>query len=230
MRKTLLALTLALAIPFSAEATTFSFTSGSLAASADFSVVGGQLKVVLTNTSTADVLVPVNILTAVFFNVTGTLAPVSALVNNGSSVVFGSGGAGTNVGGEWAYASGLSGAPGGATSGISSTGLGLFGQPNFNGPNLQGPTAVDGMQYGILSAGDLPTTGNTPVTGTNAFVKNSVVFLLSIPAGFNISSITNVTFQYGTSLSDFNSPDGGTTAALLGLSMLALGFVKRFKR
>src|SRR5262249_54506972 len=130
-------------------------SSGSLAASADFSLSGNTLTITLTNTSTSDVLVPTDVLTGLLFNTPTALTPVSALLPAGSTVFFGPNGGG-NVGGEWAYA---------FQGGTSSSGLGIFGNANFNGSNLQGPTAVDGLQYGITSAGDNLATGNQAVTG-----------------------------------------------------------------
>ncbi|MCE7974290.1 MAG: PEP-CTERM sorting domain-containing protein [Leptolyngbya sp. PLA1] len=210
---------------------TFSGTSGNLAAAAEFDISAGSLIIRLTNTSTADVMVPADILTGVYFDVAGSslsLTPVSATLYGGSVVLFGSNGGG-NMGGEFAYASSLVGGPGAANYGISSSGLGLFGNPNFNGPNLGGPAGVDGLQYGITSAGDNPATGNTPVTGTNELIKNSVEFRLSgLPQGFNLSSIGNVWFQYGTAL---NEPQVSTPApgalALLGLGGLIAGRRRR---
>jgi hypothetical protein len=134
-------------LPTGAHATPVMFTgsSGSLAASATFDIVGGQLQIVLTNTSAADVMVPAQVLTALFFDIPGvTLTPVSAALTAGSTVYFGPDGGG-NVGGEWAYASGLTGAPGSAALGASSSGFGLFGSGNFGGANLQDPDAVDGL-------------------------------------------------------------------------------------
>ncbi len=179
---------------------TFICSSGSLAASAKFEQVGPNIVVTLTNTSPSDVLVPVDVLTGVFFDIDGValLVPTSALL--GTSVVFFGPDGGGNVGGEWAYASGLAG-PNGATEGISSAGLGLFGGSNFGGANLQGPAAVNGLQYGITSAGDNTATGNAPVTGGNALIKNQVVFTL---AGTGLTSVSNVSFQYGTALDEPN--------------------------
>lgn len=184
-------------------------TNGLLAASASFDVIAGNLQITLNNTSLADVTSPTGggaILTSVFFDLapTTTLTPVSAMLGLGSVVHFGPNGGG-NVGGEWAFGSGLVGAPGNAGLSTSSTGLGLFGQANFNGPNLQGPTAVDGLQYGITSAGDNVLTGNAAVTGGFALIQNSVVFTLSGNPAFtsiNNYTISNVTFQYGTDLSE----------------------------
>jgi hypothetical protein len=191
-----------------AHAVSFGFTSGGLGASADFSIVGGNLQVVLTNTGTGNVLIPIDVLTGVFFDVNGVgnLTPVSALLSGGSTVFFGPSNGG-NVGGEWAYKSGLVGAPAG-TEGISSSGLGLFDPPDrFSTAaldNLQGPDEPDGLQYGITSAGDDTGTGNAPVTGLNALIKNQVTFILSgsgLPSESGLD-ITNVVFQYGTALED----------------------------
>jgi hypothetical protein len=186
-----------------AHAVSFGFTSGGLGASADFSIVGGNLQVVLTNTGSGDVLIPIDVLTGVFFDVNGVgnLTPVSALLSGGSVVFFGPSNGGI-VGGEWAYKSGLVGAPAG-TEGISSSGLGLFGPGDrFPGDNLQGPDDPDGLQYGITSTGDNTATGNAPVTGDNALIQNRVTFILSgLPSESGLD-ITNVVFQYGTALTD----------------------------
>ena len=154
--------------PAHAFSLTISASSDSRSASATFEGIGSDLKVTLTNTSSADALVPVDILTGVFFDLTGDpgLGRTSAVLGAGSSVLFppsGDGTEGGSVGGEWAYNNALTGAPGGAKQGISSTGLGLFGPGDrFPGSNLQGPDSLDGLQYGITSAGDNPVTGNTP--------------------------------------------------------------------
>lgn len=210
---------------------TFSGTSGNLAASAEFDLSAGSLIIRLTNTSGADVMVPADILTGVYFDVAGSalgLTPVSATLYGGSVVHFGSSGGG-NMGGEFAFASSLVGAPGSANYGISSSGLGLFGNPNFNGPNLGGPAGVNGLQYGITSAGDNVATGNAAVTGGNQLIKNSVEFTLSgLPQGFDLSSIGNVWFQYGTSLTEpqVSTPAPGSLA-LLGLGGLIAGRRRR---
>jgi hypothetical protein len=159
------------------------------------------------------------------------------------------------VGGEWGYLSGLSAnAPLGANQGIASAGYGTgvvdFGPgTRFPGANLQGPNAPNGLQYGILSAGDNPATGNTPVTGGSsgnpvALIKNSVIFELGgLPENFDLSSIGSVSFQYGTSLRDPNVPaDGGDgggkppgppvgvpepgTLALFGVGLVAMGLLR----
>lgn len=201
-------------------------SQNNLSATASFEAQGANLIVTLSNVG-GDVLVPADVLTAVFWDVSGpalTLTQVSAVLENGSSVVFDPDGqpAGGVVGGEWAYANGLAG-PRGSAYGISSSGFGLFGNANFPGSNLEGPTAVNGMQYGLLSNSDNLATGNSPVTGANAFIKHSVVFTLSgLPQNFDPSaSIRNVNFQYGTALTEPNVPTpGSTTLALLGAGLM----------
>jgi len=219
----------------SAQAVTFSGSSGSLQASADFTIVSGNLQVVLKNTSTADVLIPADVLTAVFFDINGvSLTPVSASLG-GSTVFFGPGG---NVGGEWAYASGLSGAPGGAQKGISSSGLGLFGGANFGGANLQGPAGVDGLQYGITSAGDNTASGNAAVTGNFALIQSVVTFALSPDAALDLSKIKNVWFQYGTALTEPSFPDSSSqqqlplppALVLFGTALIGLTALGRRRR
>ncbi len=83
----------------------FAGTNGSnRSAEADFSIQGGNLQVVLTNTSLVDVLLPVDVLTGVFFTVPGPpTSSLSALLTAGSTVIHDTPPAGGIVGGEWAY-------------------------------------------------------------------------------------------------------------------------------
>ena len=230
----------------SAQAESFMFSEGTRAAQADFGVVGGKLQVTLTNTSTFDTLVPVDVLTALYFDVLGnpSLSADSALLGAGSSIIYDT--ATSDVGGEWAYRQGIgSGAlPDGQAYGISSTGLGVFGPPNIiGGPNLAGPVSPGGPQYGIVSAGDNPATGNGGITGSGGLIKNSVIFTLSsLPPVFSLDSISNIRFQYGTNLSEPSFlpgiPPGAPPAVpepssfvLFGIGAIGLGaFVRRRRR
>lgn len=193
-------------------------TVGSLSARAEFDTAGTNLIVTLTNISAADVLIPADVLTAVFFDISGgpTLTRVSATLAPGSTVLFGPDGGGV-VGGEWAYVPDT-GVAGLSKYGIGSAGFDIFGPGDmFPGPNLQGPVGPDGLQYGITSAGDNPGTGNAPVTGGFALIKNSVVFVLSgLPQNFDPSqSISNVQFQYGTGLDEPRTPEPSALALLM---------------
>jgi len=195
----------ALASPARAADVVFQGSGGLV--TAEFNGTAGQLTVTLTNNLAAANDFP-DVLTAVFFTCSGcgTLTTVSA-VSSGPTYLNGStiNDTGKNVGGEWEYLAGLAGAPGGATQGISSSGFGLFGDFNFNGPNLDGPDAVDGPQYGIVSGIAANATNAlkaTPETG------HDVIFVLNCTGNCSTATFSNVSFQFGTSLTEPNV--GGT--------------------
>jgi hypothetical protein len=241
MKKTLIqliTLTLLLGTAEIVKATSFTFDSVPSAfpraAQAVFDISGTTLTVTLTNTSTADVLFTNELLTAVFFNINGVgaLTPVSALLNIGSTVLSGWPNGGGNVGGEWAYGSGLVGAPGGATEGISSSGFGIFGAGNFPAgatPLTTPPPSLGGGEYAITSAGDNLSTHNSADAdpSANPIIKNSVGFTLT--GDFTkFTDISNVSFQYGTDLSEPNVPvpEPGILV-LLGIALSAVGLASR---
>lgn len=182
----------------------FEGANGNLHATVEFSVSGSNLVVRLANTSSFDVDVPAELLTAVFFEIDGVsgLSRVSGTLTGGSVVHYGPDGGG-NVGGEFGYAEGLSGAPLGAFAGISSSGFGLFGPGDvFPGGNLEGPANPDGMNYGMVPAVDNVTIGNSAVTGGFPLIQHEVTFVLGgLPANFDLTNkIGKVAFQYGTDL------------------------------
>jgi PEP-CTERM motif-containing protein len=233
-----------LAVPFAAMLAAFgsaqaqvTFTAndgGVRDASATFEFLSSsQLRIVLTNTSTFDVVNPSQVLTGLFFDIAGspTLSATSAVLTSGSSVIYDSAPAGGVVGGEWAYASGLSGAPLGADYGIASAGFGLFGESNlFPGADLASPLSPNGVNYGLVSAGDNAATGNGGIMNSDGLIRNSVTFTMTVGSSFALSDIGNVSFQYGTALSEPNVtppiPEPETYAMLLaGLGLM--GFVAR---
>lgn len=206
----------------SAQAVIISGADGTRAASVEFQVSGTQLFAYLKNTSTFDVMVPADVLTGVFFEVSGapiTLTRVSALLGPGSVVTNGTTPGDGVVGGEWAYRYKDTGFPGGYHYGISSSGLGDFGTGDlFPGPDLEPPASPDGLQFGIASAGDNPATHNG---GANTpLIQNEVRFTLSgLPANFDLGRITGVRFVYGTAYGEgqFDVPTPGALG-LLGLA------------
>ena len=186
----------------------FAGSSGSLAAEADFLLVGSTLTVTLKNTSMADVLVPTDVLTAVLFNTTHALTPVSASID-GSTVWYGTIG---NAGDGWGYGVAGSSLNGGNTAIISTGAFDGVGHSNFSSAD----NALDGLAYGILSKGDNTATGNSGVIDHGPLIKNEVIFTLTAASGFSLSELGHaVTFQYGTALSDthFSVPEPTTMIA-----------------
>jgi hypothetical protein len=194
-----------------ANAGTFTGSDATRAASAAFEAVGtSQLKITLSNTSTGDVAVPIDVLTGVFFqlnypNLTGlTLDAISATLTAGSQAVYNGAvvSSSSDVSNGWAY----NGSTGSRGSGISAAGLGLFGPGDVIGTNSNG---VQGLDYGLLSAGDNIATGNIGVTKQTLY-KSGVSFLFNVvaPAGASfdintvVNSISSVGFQYGTATSE----------------------------
>ncbi|KAM3102938.1 XDD4 family exosortase-dependent surface protein [Phormidesmis sp. 146-12] len=185
----------------------FSGTDSGRSASALFDLSNNVLSIALNNTSTADSLVPTDVLTGLFFDIGNNLKlnPISARLGNGSSIYGGSSNT-TNVGGEWGFNSKLAIGSSSYNYGMSAAGLGLFGPKNRfdTSANLSGTENVGGLDYGIVTAGDNPTTGNG---GLNRdLIKGSVVFSFGVsglPAGFDLAkAISSVRFQYGTNTAE----------------------------
>lgn len=212
-------------------ATEFSFSGSgtdtdsgnALSALATFDITGNDLKITLQNTGAAATQ-PGDVLTIVYFNINGTpsLTPVSAALGSGSSLINPGTDPGS-IGGNWQYKN-LSG-PNGATAGISTTGIGQFGPSG----NFGGTTAhLGGVTFGIVDG-----LGTHPNGGMDhTLINDSIVFDLTLPAGFDVTSITDVGFQYGTSSGETfvpstppvrTVPDGGSTAILLGAALAGMG-------
>jgi hypothetical protein len=180
----------------------FSFgTPGTgLAASVNFSQVGQDLNITLTNTG-GPALVNADILTVLMWNssVTG-LIPSSATGNDlytdstTSVPTFPN-----NVGLNWAYQT-PAGNLYGNNQAVSTTGLGgtfaALGTGFFDEPNKE---TLDGINYGIANN----FTGTNIPTSQFPLVADTIVFHLTVPDGYTVpGTITQVTFQYGTSVDE----------------------------
>lgn len=225
-------------------------TNHPLSASAAFTISGGNLTIVLTNTdASAGAFSNPWGLTGIFWDFTSvqTLTTVSASVASGSiltpgacSIAGANCATATNVGGEFAYQRGNynGGSPAGIGGyGISSSGY-LAGDANFNGPNLDNPEALDGPNFSIVGAN---STGLTPA---NPSIRNNVTFVLSGISNVTEAGIYNIRFQYGTNFNESRfggcrstDPDCGpdvpagipepTSLALVAAALLGAGTVRR---
>jgi len=199
---------------------------------AQFTLVGSDLHVVLTNLDTA-ATANGQVLNGLFWSgAAGTYGKVSAELTAGSSLVTNPLGTytGSEVAGEhWGYANT---GPAGFNQGIASAGYGLF--DNGNNPSVNSvfyaggatPTLA-GPDWGLIGGYG---AGNKIGGGQSPFVKNSMTFVLS---GVGSSPITQVRFQYGTSLTEqsfvVNKPGPpstvpeGPSGTLFALGLLPLG-------
>src|SRR5689334_14247112 len=156
----------ALAAPAGAVLYSGSGTVGgnSVSSTADFTLNGSQLSIVMTNTSSANGLEsPTSTLSGLSFDVTGQssgLTPFSAkaasIFQSNLCDVGTCTGANVNVGGEWGYQFrtvdnvNLIGSAGYVNTGLAKD-IGNFNN-GAAGANLDDPKSLDGINFGIISA------------------------------------------------------------------------------
>lgn len=226
MKKTLqivLAVAMAVGMARVAEASAITFVGtngvGLTSAVRITDVGGGVLTIELGNFGSAAVI-PVDVLTGVMLDgnnaVLSSLGAVSAFTSATSTIVGNPtggcspnppgnacpSGSSLNVGGEFASAPNPLGV---YDYGISSSGLGIFGDGNFNGVNLSDPNAVNGLNFGMVSVINGISGSAQPGVLGEPLIRGVVTFRVQGQVGFNpATGITGVRFQYGTALSDNN--------------------------
>jgi hypothetical protein len=188
-----------------AEAVVYSGSGGvgsNLQATAEFSFDGvGGLTIVLANTDShiysgttgGNALAPSNLLTGLFFNFASnpTLVPISATTTSVNVV--------DPIGKYWRYDSLTPPALGTYAQAIRAAGFGVGGA-SFGNFDVS-PVKLGGFGGGIAPAGYTPGEGVGQIPST-ALAQNSVTFHLVGLGNLKESDITDVRFQWGTSLTE----------------------------
>jgi hypothetical protein len=188
--------------------------------SAVFSLVGGQLNIVLTDTGTVGD--NGHVLTALFFDVAGNptfsnnslgFSPGSAYVNGTST---------DTPDQHWAYKAGISGVnPFGANYGFSTAGLNVFGPGDAFKSGATDPAnpVIDGADFGLVGA-------FTPSNGLGKpLIQDGVVVDLSEASAATSFTISNVNFQFGTAFGETTIPTPPAALVMMaggGLAWLRL--------
>jgi hypothetical protein len=201
---------------------TYVGSSGSLSASAQFTITGNTLQIVLANTATAPItnnsFTSSMALTGVFFSLTGNanLSPGSATIASGSLIQTSQCALGsfsinlcqiipiTNVGGEFAFATanqwdlqGGASLPG-AEYGVSSSGYIGLNSANMGGINLDGPAAPNGANFAIVPSNFIAFSSGNGGLDNDPLIRGSVTMTLTGVNGLSETAIGDVFFTYGT--------------------------------
>jgi len=236
LKKSRLIFVALLAIPVASHAVIFSFSDpGVHRATAEFTLVGNQIKVVLTNTYAVATTQPNQILTALFWDVASNPSWTAGTANltAGSTWVNDPHNTHESAGKHWAYRHGAMDIdPTSGVSyrnyGLSATGLGLFGDNDAFETGGSNPV-LNGADYGITGNAGSTLPGGGP--HSDALICNSMTFFLNGAASnFDLETIGNVRFLWGTNVSEFQG-DGGSgnhfftpapEPATMGLAALAV--------
>ena len=199
-------------------------TGDPLSSSVAFSMVNGQLNVLLSNNSPGPTSDLADVLQGVFFNAPGLgLTGYSVALGNGSTLVPDDVGNVANLQG-WAYRDDLdTGDPNpfalvyDVTHGIGNPGLDTFGKSDAFDPDFW----PNHPPYGIVS----PDTTLSNGISQAPMVNHSLLFTFDVDGTFDLANIRDdVVFHYGTTANVIPEP---ATMTLLGLGVAGLG-VRRF--
>src|SRR4051812_31691138 len=186
----------ALVLGVGANATTITGTgtnpasTNQLSATADFSFTGSQLILTLTNNNAASL--PSDILAGIFFDLSGNpgLTYVSGVTASGSCVTGTTCPPAVDVKSisEWRFAQSLSTPLAGITEhyGVGTAGFGILG----------GGGGGQQFDYGLVNGLINPN----PAVAGGTFIDDSVKLTFSLAPG--LYTVSNVRFQYGTSLDE----------------------------
>ena len=187
-------------------------TNKELSAFATFAISNQKLVITLSNTATYDASDANDILTAIFFTLTGnpTLTGTSAVLGSDTAIKDrpGVSGPGMNVGSAWSYRDDMTDLPDDATDGISVTSLKNFGKKfRFSDTKL---ASSGGVAYGVTTTFDNLGNDKSSIKHQQ-LIDNTVVFTLGgLPTNFTLADISDVSFQYGTDLKDADLNLAGT--------------------
>ena len=221
----------------------FGFCDGSRAARATFSQSGSGLIVTLENTAGTHAASPEDVLTAVYFDLNAegvTVTPLSAVLSEGSKVLYDSDSHPAELGGEFGFRSDVATAwPDGFYGHpaphmvISAVGLGDYlGRGDLFPPGTpltEPPKVPNGIDFGLVNPG-YDGSGNSKVSGGGncpALIDHSVTFTLEVTGPFEPGDIDNVWFNYGT---DFNPIPEPLTILAVFLGVAGLGAYIRRRR
>lgn len=217
-----MALVGAFAVGASAEAAMYSGTgmvdSKEVSATAEFSLDGDILTILLTHTGTRSDYTPAQVLTDVSFNVDGdavfdvTDAASMVLVAPGSTLYNGTNtDPTTDLSSEWGLATNAS-MPAADGSGsivreFSFTAAALGGADNnrFDDGTIGGPPPkLSGGDFGLINVESIL---NTPIVSNDYHVVNSVQIIVKIVSGLtSLDQITDVSFSFGSTHASISGP------------------------